>query len=163
MQNLLFSPNGRIGSDAFIKAGFILILIGTGFSMTQMLSQSLGVIFGTLSIFLIYPWICIWVKRLRMGGKSGWMVLLYIVIYGIILMIGTMTVMFTFGGGEFLDIIAQQMSGELTQTEYMQRIEAMSIPLRLPITISSLLSSLLALYIGDKTIPHVDAQFDTFD
>ena len=74
MGNLLFSSYGRIGSGTFINAGYILILIGTAFSMSKMISPAIGGIFGFLSMLLLYPWVCIWIKRLHNGGKSGWMV-----------------------------------------------------------------------------------------
>ncbi|MBL4870782.1 MAG: hypothetical protein JKX72_07500 [Robiginitomaculum sp.] len=153
MNNDFLSPNGQLGSAEFIRAGFILILIGAAFGMTKIINPNLGAMFGVLSIFLLYPWVCIWIKRLRHGEQSGWMIFLYILIYGVILLIGVFIVIIMFGGSEFSTLIQDKVSGNISQAEYIKGIEAMAPDLALPITITGLLSSLLTLFIADKTIP----------
>ena len=158
MGSLLFSSHGRIGSDTFIKAGYILILIGTAFSMSKVISPAIGGIFGFLSMLLLYPWACIWIKRLHNGGKSGWMVCLYILIYVVIFTIGMVLVLIAFGGDELSGLVSEQMRGEISYEEYTNRLETMAPKFFLPITISGILSSLLTLFIGDKTIPNDDGE-----
>lgn len=158
MGDLLFSPNGRIGSAAFMKAGYILILIGTALGMVKMFNPVLGAMFGFLSMLLLYPWVCIWIKRLHNGGKSGWMIFLYILIYGVIIMTSTLVVLSMFAGSEFFALVSEKMADEISQTEYMERIETMGQNLALPTTIAGILSSLLTLYIGDNTIPNDDGE-----
>ena len=158
MGNLLFSPSGRIGSSEFYRGGFILILIGTAFSMTKMISPGLGVMFGLLSYFLAYPWVVIWIKRLHNGGKSGWLVLLYGLLYTVILMVAAMIVLIAFSGPEFMELIKAQAEGDLSQAEYMRQSQEMGASLApklaLPVAIVGILASLLTLFIGDKATPN---------
>ncbi len=158
MGNLLFSPYGRIGSNAFNKAGYILILLGAAFSMTKVFGPVVSGFFGIFSFLLLYPWMCIWIKRLHNGDKSGWMVFLYILIY-IAILTGSMVLVLTvYGGEELSDIISEQMAGELSTMEYTQRLEAIAPRFALPATIAGILSSLLTLFIGDKTIPNDEGE-----
>ncbi|PHR60216.1 MAG: hypothetical protein COA43_07920 [Robiginitomaculum sp.] len=156
MGNLFLSPNGKIGSAEFIRAGFILILVGAALSVPGSVSKSLGVLFGLLTYCLAFPWIIIWVKRLRTGDKSGWMVMAYMAMYFAFLVIGASIVLIGFGGEEFVGILNEKISNEISQTEYMERIEGFSKQLFLPLTISGLLASLLTLFIADRAIPQYE-------
>lgn len=152
MLNLLLTPNGRISSTDFMKSGYVLILLGLIPAVVQMINKPIGSLLAVLFMVLLYPWVCIWTKRLHQGGKSGWMMLLYVLLYAIILVIAVTIVMFNFGGEEFMSLLKDQMDGNISQAEYKLAMEALSVKLALPMVIASLLCSLLTLFIGDKTI-----------
>ena len=90
MSNLFFSPSGRIGSQDFMKAGVILIAIGAGLSVLKIISPATGLIAGIASLVLLFPWICIWLKRLHNGNKSGEMIVGYIALYAALLIVLTL-------------------------------------------------------------------------
>ncbi len=152
MLGTLFSPSGRIGSAEFMRAGYILIIIGVAFGLTKLISPAIGAMFGLISVFLVYPWVVIWVKRLHNGGKTGWMIFLYILLYCVALITLAAIVMFTFGGGDFMTMITEQMNGDISQAEYMRKSAELGERLTLPMLISGLIASLATLFIGDKTI-----------
>jgi uncharacterized membrane protein YhaH (DUF805 family) len=81
MVSLFFSPQGRIGKGQFWIGVIVLLVVGIGLSVAQRFSpQSVALVFALLSIVLIYPSVCVYVKRLHDAGKSGWWYLLVILI-----------------------------------------------------------------------------------
>ncbi|MEM8615746.1 MAG: DUF805 domain-containing protein [Pseudomonadota bacterium] len=71
MISLLLSPNGRIGRNRFWQGMVILtvisILVAAGSSM-------LGTLVALLGYLLIYPYICVYGKRLHDIGTTAWWV-----------------------------------------------------------------------------------------
>jgi uncharacterized membrane protein YhaH (DUF805 family) len=68
--NFLFlSANGRIGQKDF-WVGFLILFVA---SIICSLIPILGMI---LILALIYPWVCLYTKRLHDFGKSGWLQLI---------------------------------------------------------------------------------------
>ncbi|PHR93544.1 MAG: hypothetical protein COA69_02580 [Robiginitomaculum sp.] len=154
MGDLFLSPNGRIGSVAFIRAGYILILAATALNLLKMFAPALAPALALFSMLLVYPWVVIWIKRLHNGSKRGGGVFLYILVYFIVLLISISIVLFNFGDGDFSEIVNAFISEEISQTEYMRQIEVLAQELALPILIAGILSSIATLFVGDKTIPN---------
>ncbi len=153
MGNLLLSPYGRIGSDTFYRCGFILILISVAISLVNLLSPQIGKMLGILSYALIYPWVVIWIKRLHNGGKSGWMFLVYMLLYFFVALFGFGIAMSVFGGSEFMQMVTDQTNGKITQAEMQIQAEIWARKFTAPMLIASIGVSVLTMYIGDKTIP----------
>ena len=81
MGNLLFVPEGEIGPQAFIKGAVILLAANFALWMTWHLSLALGM-FASFTVFvLIYCWFCLFIKRFRYAGKSGWLSLLTFLLF----------------------------------------------------------------------------------
>ena len=129
-----------------------MIIIGVALGLTKIINPALGAMFSILALFLVYPWVMIWVKRLHNGGKTGWMIFLYILLYCAVLFTLYAIVIFTFGGSEFMTIVTDQMNGDISQAEYMRKSAELGEKLTLPTIIAGVLASLATLFIGDKTI-----------
>lgn len=81
MGNLLFSPNGRITPDEFMKGAYVLIAIGIILGLLPLVSMSLSMIFSLLGLVTLWCWIVLFIKRFHDGGKVGWMCLLPILAF----------------------------------------------------------------------------------
>ena len=86
MGNLLFSPSGRIGPAAYLKGIIAVAIIGFLAAFTALLGPA-GAVGGLIGLVLIYCFIALGVKRSHDAGKSGWMVLVQLIIWFIISMI----------------------------------------------------------------------------
>ena len=64
-QNLFLSPNGRISRQPFWIGALILFVVGFVLKWIPVVNL--------LTIVLIYPWVCLYSKRLHDMGKSGWL------------------------------------------------------------------------------------------
>lgn len=88
MGNLLFSPSGRIGPQEFTKGIMILAIISAIITIIPMFSYSFGTMLSLVSVVLLFPLFCLLIKRSHDAGKSGWMsivwFILYIVVVGVI-------------------------------------------------------------------------------
>ncbi|PHS37793.1 MAG: hypothetical protein COA91_09545 [Robiginitomaculum sp.] len=153
MGNLFLSPYGRIGSAAFYRCGYILILISIALSLINLLSPQIGKMLGIISYALIYPWVVIWIKRLHNGGKSGWMFLVYLIIYFVVAMVGFGMALSMFGGDVFMQMLTDQVEGRITQAEMQTQLEIWARENMAPMLIASIGVSVLTMFIGDKTIP----------
>ena len=86
-KSLFLSANGRIGQKDFWIGFLILFVAGLVLGMIPVL----GIL---VSIALIYPWVCLFTKRLHDFGKTGWLQLAPV---GINIVLGVIAVMI--GGG----------------------------------------------------------------
>lgn len=77
---IYFSFNGRLGPAAFQKAVIVLIVIGLIINLSGLVSMQLALILGILGLVMIWPWLAVWVKRYHDADKSGWMVLVPLVV-----------------------------------------------------------------------------------
>lgn len=84
MGNLLFSPSGRIGPQEFVKGIMIIAVISAVITIVPMFSYSLGTMLSLVSIVLLYPIFCLLIKRSHDAGKSGWMSIVWFILYIII-------------------------------------------------------------------------------
>lgn len=133
MGNLLFSPSGRINPSEFMRGAIILIVIGFLLSLPGILGmKSLDAILGIISIALIYPWVVIWIKRYHDAGKSGWMCLIPIVIFCILLVIVTALML----GGEISQMFEMASSGA-SQAEQQEASEQIMSGKQLPVALAS--------------------------
>ena len=157
MRKLFLSPEGRLSSQDFLHAGMSLILIGVIPNLIALVNFNLAQKFNWISFLVLWPWVAIWVKRLHEGGKSGWMFLVYLLLYLLLSIAAMMVVIDIFSGDAFWKMMADMANGALSQTEMELQMQVWSKTMLLPTTIVSLITSLAALYIGDKTIgidPH---------
>lgn len=67
-KTLFLTADGRIGKRDFWIGFAILFVAGLVLGMIPLLGQ-------IVSIALIYPWVCVYSKRLHDMGKTGWLVL----------------------------------------------------------------------------------------
>lgn len=98
MGNLLFSPNGRIGPDEFMRGLFIIAAISAVISIVPLINFALGSMLSLVAIVLLYPLFCLLIKRSHDGGKSGWMSIVWFLIFVVVQMILGHVVTMLFGG-----------------------------------------------------------------
>jgi uncharacterized membrane protein YhaH (DUF805 family) len=156
MGNLLFSPSGRIGAAAFQKGALILIVLSflLGLPAVLGLPEAISTILALVSIIFIWCWIVLWIKRYHDAGKSGWLSLIPIVIFIILMTVFMMTYM----GSEFSAMMAAMSDPEaLEEVEAAMDAKANSI---VPLAISALISAIVAFGFNAliKADPH-DNQF----
>ena len=85
-KDLFLSANGRVGQGAF-WIGF-LILVGA-----WVVSHLFLVLAPVIWLALLYPWVCLFAKRLHDFGRSGWLILVPFVVAVV-----AVTCAFVFGG-----------------------------------------------------------------
>lgn len=149
--NLLLSPSGRINSGEFMKGAITLIVLSVLLSVPSILGMSQGLqsILGVLSFLLLIPWIFLWIKRYHDGGKSGWMCLVPIIIYAIVLGILIAVLM-----GDVLAYTMQAAteSGGVMDPDMEAQIETMSKAKALPVTLASAVVSLAIAFLFNAMI-----------
>lgn len=96
MIDILFNPNGRITSGQFVKGAIVLIVIGALMALLPLFApMAIAKYASWLMWLLIYPWICLFMKRFRDGGKPGAMCLIPFGIYAVLSMIVGGVMMFS--------------------------------------------------------------------
>ena len=148
MVDLLFNPNGRIAKNRFWQGMVILtvasVLIVAGNTMVSRF-------IGFANLLLIFPYICVFGKRLHDAGTTAWWVI------GI--WVGSMLAAFIFGlmfGGFFMTPemtdIQEEMSQRMASGDFAGFLEGAEIladkmlPLNILTTVGS--NVLLALIVG---------------
>jgi len=153
MGDLLFSPQGRINSAAFIRGGYILILISIAIGLSVLVNTALGMVLSIFNIVLMYAWAVIWIKRLHNGGKSGWMFFAYILLYVGLSMFAAVLMLMFVGGEDFMHLVVEKANNELSDAELQTKMEAWQIANMVPMLIAKSLASLITLHIGDRAMP----------
>ncbi|MCR9270363.1 MAG: DUF805 domain-containing protein [Henriciella sp.] len=148
MVNLLFNPNGRIARNRFWQGMVVLtvasVLVGAGSAM-------LGLLFSLLAYALIYPYICVYGKRLHDAGLTAWWVLAVWLGTVIFNMVVSMILTPMFMGEEELKIQEEMterlMAGDLAGfSEGAEILSAELLPLTLFMTV--LTNAVAAVVVG---------------
>lgn len=152
MINTLFSPKGTLESTGFIIAGILLIFVGFALLMAGSVLPIDGRLGMWLSFLLAYPWICIWIKRLRQGGASAALVLAYLALYAVLFLVLFMVSIFFFSGGDFMSLVGEYSRQEITMEEYQAGIQEQMNPTVMirNLFMSGLIASLATLLIGNS-------------
>ena len=112
MLSLMLDPRGRIDSGPFLKAVLIILACQWVLGLPGAVGAPgiVVLLLGLIGLAFTYAFICVWVKRLRGAGRSGWWVLAVLLacfILGalLVLPVWLATVALTFGGipGEIRD------------------------------------------------------------
>jgi len=92
--NLLFSSEGRINAQEFLKGAIILLAFNFFLWPSWLVHSALGFLGMMLAIGSIYCWWCLFAKRLRDAGQpGGWFALffgLFVFLAGLITMLVVM-------------------------------------------------------------------------
>jgi len=156
MGNLLFGPNGRISPADFMKGATVLIVISFILGLLPLISMGLAMVLSIISIVLIYPWVCLFMKRLRDGGKSGWLCIVIILIWFILGMVinmiigGMLAGSMAAGSEEAMQAAAE--SGDISAV--MDAAGAMAKKTAIPTAIAGAVISYLTAFIVNKVLPH---------
>jgi len=91
MGNLLFSPEGKIGKQAFQKGAVILLAVNFFLWPIWYLGVGVGLLAAFGSLLLIYCWRCLFVKRLRAAHKPAiWFLPIFLAFAFISYILGSM-------------------------------------------------------------------------
>lgn len=124
---ILFSPNGTVSGRPYWIACALLILAELAIMLSSyavilrgdsLQSLMMGSMFSVLLWLLIYPYFCVYGKRLRDVGASAWFFLLILLVYAIVSWIAQMLIMMPVMMGED-GIMTQQMGNmeEMMRTQ----------------------------------------------
>lgn len=148
MGNLLFSPSGRIGPNAYMKGMIVLAVISGIIAIVPLISPGLAMVLGIVSLVLIIPFIFLGIKRSHDAGKSGWMVLTHIAL-AIGVSVAITFILQAIGLGPSAEIeaavAAAGASGDLG--EVMRLSGDMAKETAIPSAISSLVGTLISAYL----------------
>lgn len=109
MGNLLFSPSGRIGPGQFMSGVTILIIIGLLLAILPIFIPAMAAL-GIIGLVMLWCWIVLWVKRYHDGGKAGWMCLIPIIVYIVLV-----SILGTVLSGMFVDLDAASAMTEAAE------------------------------------------------
>lgn len=148
MMKLLFSPSNRIGPADFQKGALVLIVIAFLVALLPLVGSSplLVTLGGLIGLVLLYPWVCIWIKRLHDAGKSGWFIILAIIAWMIVNAIVGMIVVQFFGGGAAFSSDPQGLQDFFSQISQQSRANA------LPNAIAGAVVSLIVVFAANALL-----------
>ena len=162
MGNLLFSPNGRIGPQRFLKGAIIIGVIGALLCLTGFLNVMIFAFAIILACLLVIPFILMGIKRAHDAGKSGWFNLVYVVI-GLVVYFALTFVLTLIG-------LAPSTAEQLASQERLEEVqgsgdiaEVMAVmndvmgPLIIPTALVFLLTPVIAAFVANlisKQDPH---------
>lgn len=115
MGNLLFSPSGRIGPSAYMKGIIIIATVGLVLSLLPLLSPMLGMV-GIIGLVTFYIFIALGIKRSHDAGKSGWMVLVHILL-SIIIGVAVAFIVGMITGVSLGEVFSSAFSGDVEAAE----------------------------------------------
>lgn len=142
LMSVLFAPNGRINPSQFQTGA--LVLLGIGFVMALLSLTGNAALMGVqtlVGLALIYPWVVLWRKRLHDNGKSGWFLVLIVLVWFILSMIVGQVVTMMFAGD-----MMQAMEDVTGFSQMMQAQAQLAQELALPNAISSLVVGLIVVF-----------------
>lgn len=142
LMTVLFAPNGRINPSQFQTGA--LVLLGIGFVLALVPLTGNGALIGVqtlIGLAMIYPWVVLWRKRLHDSGKSGWFLLLILLVWFIISMIASQVITMMFAGD-----MMQAMEDVTGFSQMMQAQAQLAEELALPNAISSLVVGLVVVF-----------------
>lgn len=159
MGNLFFSPKGRIGSGTFLKAGVVMAIVSGLLYGLNSFIPSIGLWAGVLFLLTMYPWFCLWSKRLHNGGKGTGLAFAYIPLFFILMLIFMAVSVLIFSGADFTDAMTEFAKKEISQEEYMERINSITSNIDTSTVarnniLSVIVASLVTLFIGDRATPN---------
>jgi uncharacterized membrane protein YhaH (DUF805 family) len=99
IMGVLFNPNGRIQASQFWQGIIVLVGIQLLLVVLGLVGISFGGAESFISFLLVYPYLCVFGKRLHDSDKSAWMFLLFLLLY-IIIAVGSF--FFIPGIGDFM-------------------------------------------------------------
>jgi uncharacterized membrane protein YhaH (DUF805 family) len=82
-QKLFLSAEGRIGRSEFWAGWCILFVV-------NFVLHFLPIIGWVLGLLLIYPWVCVYTKRLHDMGRSGWLQVIPMVVVFVAIIVAAM-------------------------------------------------------------------------
>lgn len=153
LMSVLFAPNGRINPSQFQTGA--LLLLGISFLLALVPLTGNGALMGVqtlVGLAMIYPWVVLWRKRLHDNGKSGWFLLLILVVWFILSIISGQIVTMLFAGD-----MMQAMQDVTGFSQMMQAQAQLAQELALPNAISSLIVGLVVVF-GANAILKSDPQ-----
>lgn len=115
IMGVLFNPNGRIQANKFWQGVIVLVGFQIVFAVLPVLGLNIQIIASFLGFAIIYPYLCVYGKRLHDSNKTAWMFLLFAFGYFVIALI---SFFFTPGVGEFFSeymALAQEGDEEAMQ------------------------------------------------
>ncbi len=92
MQDLFFNPIGTLGEEQFYKGAVILLALNFFLWPLWYLGTAIGMTAGFLSLCTIFPWFCLFAKRLRAAGYSPWA---FLMLWGSFITATTILIFFT--------------------------------------------------------------------
>lgn len=153
LTSVLFAPNGRINPGQFQTGASVLLGIGFVLALVPLTGNSALISVQTLvGLAMIYPWVVLWRKRLHDSGKSGWFLLLIVLVWFIISMIASQVITMLFAGD-----MMQAMEDVTGFSQMMQAQAQLAQELALPNAISSLVVGLIVVF-GANAILKSDPQ-----
>ena len=142
LMSVLFAPNGRINPSQFQTGALVLLGIGFVLALVPLTGNSALIGVQTLvGLAMIYPWVVLWRKRLHDSGKSGWFLLLIVLVWFIISMIASQVITMLFAGD-----MMQAMEDVTGFSQMMQAQAQLAQELALPNAISSLVVGLIVVF-----------------
>lgn len=157
MGNLLFSPGGRIGADAFMKGAVVLIVIGIILKILPLINYQLGSTLNPLVIITLWCWIVLFVKRLHDAGRSGWITVLIVIIYIIFALILQEIVVSMYAAdiqAQFQEMMVESSNLNSIIQAIFEMQPKMTEKTALPMAIGGAVLSYTFAYVVNTLLPH---------
>ncbi|MEL6324344.1 MAG: DUF805 domain-containing protein [Pseudomonadota bacterium] len=141
---ILFNPNGRINASEFWRGLIVLIAASIVLNVASVYGPiALSLILGLVSLLFIYPYICLFGKRLHDANRSAWWFLAFLAGAIIASFIGGFLMQSVIPGqAEFTEEIEElSQSGDFNAVLELTREQSRS--LMIPSIISSTVISLI--------------------